>query len=285
MKIKKADNLACPIDGLKLVSDAKQWICPNGHSFDVARQGYVNLLPVQHKRSKHPGDSKEMVVARTHFLSTGCYQPLARAIVDQVDSLVIENDTFCMLDAGCGEGYYVDYIYQMLSTPEKNINLSYIGLDISKEAILQASKRNKNIFWIVGTNRQPPITEASIDIILCVFGFVSFEGFNKVLKPGGKIILVDPGPEHLKELRNVIYEEVKKTNLVDYSEIDNEIFTVESNQICQFKTGSIDNDNINNLLTMTPHLFRASKAGKQAASELQDLDLTVDVTIKTLSRK
>ena len=281
MKIKKADNLACPIDGLKLVNDVKQWMCPNGHSFDIARQGYVNLLSVQHKRSKHPGDSKEMVVARTHFLNAGFYQPLATAIVEQVDSLITNHDSFCLLDAGCGEGYYFDYIFQSLNASEKNINLSFIGLDISKQAILQASKRNKNISWVVGTNRQPPLLEASVDLVLCVFGFVNFDGINKILKPGGKIVLVDPGSEHLKELRERIYEKVNHTELTD---IDAKYFSITNSQSCTFKTGDINNENINNLLSMTPHLFRASKEGKVAASKLTELDLTVDVVIRTLSK-
>jgi len=281
LKIKKADNLACPIDGLKLVNDVKQWMCPNGHSFDIARQGYVNLLSVQHKRSKHPGDSKEMVVARTHFLNAGFYQPLATAIVEQVDSLITNHDSFCLLDAGCGEGYYFDYIFQSLNASEKNINLSFIGLDISKQAILQASKRNKNISWVVGTNRQPPLLEASVDLVLCVFGFVNFDGINKILKPGGKIVLVDPGSEHLKELRERIYEKVNHTELTD---IDAKYFSITNSQSCTFKTGDINNENINNLLSMTPHLFRASKEGKVAASKLTELDLTVDVVIRTLSK-
>ena len=281
MKIIKADNLACPIDGLKLVSDNKQLSCPNGHTFDIARQGYINLLPVQHKRSKHPGDSKEMVMARTHFLNTGFYQPLASAIIEQVNSLFTEEERFCFLDAGCGEGYYFDCLYQSLNVSDKNTRFSFTGLDISKEAVLQASKRNKNITWVVGTNRQPPLTDASIDLILCVFGFVSFEGFAKVLKTGGKVVLVDPGAEHLKELRELIYEKVNDTKLTD---IDSEQFSVTDTQNCQFKTGSIDNENIKNLLSMTPHLFRANKEGKAAASVLTELDLTVDVVIRTLTK-
>jgi len=281
LKIKTADNLACPIDGLKLVLDGKQWLCANGHSFDIARQGYVNLLPVQHKRSKHPGDSKEMVVARTHFLNTGFYQPLASEIVDQVISLIPDEGTFCLLDAGCGEGYYFDYLYQSLYTGEKNIELSYTGLDISKEAILQASKRNKTITWLMGTNRQPPLATASVDIVLCVFGFVSFEGFAKVLKPGGKVVLVDPAENHLKELRELIYEKVHRTELTD---IDTEQFSIVGTKTCQFKTGNIDNENIKNLLSMTPHLFRASKEGKVGASKITELDLTVDVVIRTLTK-
>ncbi len=276
-----ADNLACPIDGLKLVSDNKQWTCPNGHSFDIARQGYVNLLPVQYKRSKHPGDNKEMVVARTHFLDAGIYRCLAKKITETVDSLITDNNTFCFLDAGCGEGYYFNYLYQFLSAIDKSTKLSFIGLDISKEAILQASKRNKNITWVVGTNRQPPLAEASIDLILCVFGFVSFDGFAKILKPNGKVVLVDPGNEHLKELRELIYEKVNRTELTD---IDTEQFSIVDSQSCKFKTGNIDNENIKNLLNMTPHLFRASKEGKLAASKLTELDLTVDVVIRTLTK-
>ena len=281
MKIIKADNLSCPIDGLKLISDTKQWSCPNGHAFDIARQGYVNLLPVQQKRSKHPGDSKEMVLARTNFLNTGFYQPLAGAVVKQVNSLITDEETYCLLDAGCGEGYYFDNLYQTLTASERNTSLSFIGLDISKDAVLQASKRNKSITWLVGTNRQPPLTDASIDLILCIFGFVSFEGFARVLKTGGKVVLVDPGPEHLKELRELIYEKVNHTEL---AEIDNEQFSIIDTQSCKFKTGNIDNENIKNLLNMTPHLFRANKEGKVAASELRQLDLTVDVVIRTLTK-
>ena len=77
MNIIKAHNLACPIDGARLEVHEKQLICENGHVFDIARQGYVNLLPVQHKRSKQPGDSKAMVLARTHFLNSGIYEAIA----------------------------------------------------------------------------------------------------------------------------------------------------------------------------------------------------------------
>lgn len=281
MNTKIADNLACPIDGLILETNSKQWRCANNHSFDIARQGYVNLLPVQHKRSKHPGDSKEMVIARTNFLNSGVYQSLADAITEIIGPLVGNKNMYNLLDAGCGEGYYFDYLFHKLEELGLEHSLSFIGLDISKEAIVQASKRNKNISWIVGTNRHPPIAEASVDIILCVFGFVSFKGFSRILKPGGKLILVDPGAEHLKELRDLIYDKVK---ISDLTEIDTELFFIESEKGCKFKTGGINNENINHLLTMTPHLFRANKDGKKAASEIQELNLTVDVVIRTLTK-
>jgi len=285
LKILKAVNLACPIDGTHLTTRDKQLVCSNGHTFDVARQGYINLLPVQQKRSKHPGDSKMMVLARGQFLNAGYYQAIAQAIAETLSALIPDEGEFNVLDAGCGEGYYFDYLLNHLSKVGQNYSLSLIGLDISKEAITQSSKRNKQITWLVGTNRQPPVQDASIDIILCVFGFVSYEGFLKVLKPGGKIILVDPGPEHLQELRKIIYQKQKETGERDTFEIKTDDFSIVETRHCYFKTGDIGNEDIKNLLTMTPHLFRASKEGKDAANELQTLDLTIDVVIRTISKK
>ena len=214
MNIVKEDNLACPIDSKKLEQRDRQFVCENGHAFDIARSGYVNLLPVQLKRSKQPGDSKAMVLARRQFLDSGIYQPVANKLSDIVIAQLAETGEICLLDSGCGEGYYFDYVFNKLSDIKKSNHLSFIGLDISKDAIIQATKRNKLISWVVGTNRQPPVEDKSVDIILCLFGFPSVEGFNKILKPGGKIVLLDPGPDHLKELREVIYPEIKKT---DYS--------------------------------------------------------------------
>ena len=285
MNIIKAHNLACPIDGKQLESHEKQLTCENGHAFDIARQGYVNLLPVQHKRSKQPGDSKEMVLARTQFLNSGLYEPIANKLADIVFAQIKDEKETCLMDAGCGEGYYFDFVFNALKDKEGSSDLSFIGLDISKPAIVESAKRNKQITWIVGTNRQPPVELASVDIILCVFGFQSFEGFNKILKPGGKIILIEPGPDHLKELREIIYSKVKKTEPPDLSSAQEMGFSIVDVQPLQFKTGIINNEKINNLLLMTPHLYRATKAGKEAAGDLRELDLTVDIVFRVLEKK
>ena len=289
MNIIKAHNLACPIDGKRLESRGKQLVCENGHSFDVARQGYVNLLPVQHKRTKDPGDSKEMVLARANFLNSGVYQTIANTLADISTALIkndanAESDEICFMDAGCGEGYYFDSLFNTLKSKDGNRNLSFIGLDISKPAIVEAAKRNKQISWVVGTNRQPPVADNSVDIIICVFGFQSFEGFNKILKPGGKIILVEPGLNHLKELREIIYKEVKKTDPQNLSFVEKMGFSVADTQPLQFKTCEINNEQIHNLLIMTPHFYRATKEGREAASKLQKLELTVDVVFRTLEK-
>jgi len=277
VNILKAHNLACPVDGEQLELHGKQLECKSGHVFDIARQGYVNLLLVQHKRSKQPGDSKEMVSARAEFLNSGLYEPVARKLAEIVFRQFADANETCLMDAGCGEGYYLNYIFDYLKDQQGRSSLSFIGLDISKPAIVEAAKRNKQISWVVGTNRQPPVEPESVDIVVCVFGFQSFEGFEKVLKTGGKIILVEPGPDHLKELREIIYPEVRKSDPPDLSGHEEAGYTMVDRQRLQFRTGAINNEQIHNLLIMTPHFYRATKEGREAAGDVQSLDLTVDI--------
>jgi len=284
MNIIKAHNLACPIDGKKLEQTDKQFVCENSHSFDIARQGYVNLLPVQHKRSKQPGDSKAMVLARSHFLNSGIYQHIAEKLTQIVSAHIIDDNAVCFLDAGCGEGYYFDFLLETLCQQEGVNDLSFIGLDISKDAVLQATKRNRQTSWVVGSNRQPPLVDESVDIILCMFGFFCEEGFYRVLKPGGKIIMLDPGVEHLKELRAIIYPEMKKPGVSDSSQINDENFSLLYSETLRFEAKVSGNEQINHLLLMTPHFYRASKEGRDIACKLDNIDITVDVIFKVLQK-
>ena len=285
MNLKLAGNLACPIDGKQLVIHQKSLRCESGHLFDIARQGYVNLLPVQYKRSKQPGDSKEMVVARAAFLNSGIYGPIANKLAELVCAQIAEDEETCVMDAGCGEGYYLDYVFNYLTSKDCSTDVSFIGMDISKPAIVESTKRNKQITWVVGTNRQPPVDKNSVDIIFCVFGFHSLEPFFEILKVGGKLILVDPGPDHLQELREIIYTDVKRSKPQELANADDVGFSLVNEQLLQFSTGLINNELINKLLVMTPHFYRASKEGREAASKLSQLELTVDVVIRMLEKK
>lgn len=284
MNITKVHNLACPLDGLPVQSNEKQYVCPNGHSFDVARQGYINLLPVQQKRSKNPGDSEEMILARSAFLNAGLYRSIADQFNDVTNDLLMTNlnPEVCLLDAGCGEGYYLEYLLHHLEQADIKQDVSFIGLDISKPAIVAAAKRSTQITWLVASNKQPPVLLASVDIIFCLFGFPVYDSFRQLLKPAGKIILVEAGPEHLIELRKIIYPIVNKSPPPDTSLAEKSGFNLLSESSLTYKTGSITNLQLTNLLCMTPHLYRASQEGKQAASQLDSLDVTVDVVFRVL---
>lgn len=270
--------LLCPLCSEPFSLLTRQLVCPSNHSFDVARQGYVNLLPVQQKRSRHPGDSKEMVAARTQFLNTGIYEPIAQKVTELVRPLLQQDRPLRLLDAGCGEGYYLDYLIQALLPLGK---LDAVGMDISKEAVAAAAKRSKDITWIVGTNARPPLAPG-LDLILSIFGFPSYEGFRPLLKPGGRVLLVEPGPDHLIELRQVIYPRVKRNPPPGLAKAEELGFQLADSQSLQYQTRELDQEAIQDLLQMTPHLYRAKREGKEAAARLTSIQLTVDVVFRTL---
>lgn len=273
------DALACPLDGCPLVPGEKTWRCENGHSFDVARQGYVHLLPVQKKRSLDPGDSKEMVAARQRFLNAGFYKEIAEALSDlALEALPVE-EIGSVLDAGSGEGYYLRH----LSARAGDNSLALIGVDISKWAVLAAAKQDKRTRWAVGSNANLPILPESLDLLLCLFGFPVYSEFARVLKPGGKVIQVDAGADHLRELREIIYPELKPP--ADTEMVDPEGFRTLDSTVLRFPLSLPNQESIADLLAMTPHLYRANSEGLEKAASLESLVVTVDVVLKCLERR
>jgi len=278
MNITPANNLACPIDRLALIKKDHCYQCASGHSYDIAKQGYINLLPVQHKKSKDPGDSKAMVQARTNFLNAGFYHPVADNLSEIILNNLGNNENLCVLDAGCGEGYYLNKLINAAKSLNDDRNIAFAGIDISKPAIVTASKRTHLANWVVGTNSQPPFLSQSVDLIFCVFGFHSFSGFKTILKPGGKVILVEPGNRHLQELREIIYSEPSADKSESKSVSDND-YTLVDTQTLEFKINLNSNQQILDLLTMTPHLFRASSEGKASIETMDSLCLTTDIML------
>jgi len=167
MNIIPFQALACPLDGKALHAQAGAWRCAAGHSFDIASQGYTHLLPVQKKRSRDPGDSKEMVAARRRFLNAGCYQPIADAVGRTVLADWPGGAPLACLDAGSGEGYY---LRQLAAANKSGATLALIGLDISKWAVLSAAKQDKRPDWVVGSNANLPVLPGPLARVLCRFG-------------------------------------------------------------------------------------------------------------------
>ncbi|MGO1502979.1 MAG: putative RNA methyltransferase [Marinobacter sp.] len=279
MKVNPFEALACPLDGSALQKNGDSWQCDAGHSFDIARQGYVHLLPVQNKRSKDPGDNKEMVASRQRFLSAGFYQPIAEALSRAVFPEGFSESSISCLDAGCGEGYYMRYL---ANSAPKTTKLALMGLDISKWAVLSAAKQDKEPAWVVGSNANLPLLPETLDRIVCLFGFPVYPEFARVLRPEGEIIQVDAGPNHLKELREIIYPELKEPKKTQGAAPDGFI-NLETSAVC-YNLTLPDKDAINNLLAMTPHLYRASSEGLARAAKLKSLNVTVDATIRRIRK-
>jgi 23S rRNA (guanine745-N1)-methyltransferase len=278
MSIQPFTALACPLDGTPLHREGGAWKCASGHNFDIASQGHTHLLPVQHKRSLDPGDSKDMVAARRRFLNAGHYQPIAEAVARTV--LADLPPQAACLDAGCGEGYYLRQL--AAAATGQNQSLAILGLDISKWAVLAAAKQDPRPNWVVGTNARLPVLDGTLDRLLCLFGFPVHPEFARVLKPGGRLIQVDAGPDHLRELREIIYPTVKSPRPTNTAVPEG--FCAQPGDRVRFPLDLASQDHIADLLAMTPHLYRASAEGRARASALTDISLTIDVRLAMLER-
>lgn len=279
MSITRFQALACPLDGLPLYRHDSAWRCESGHSFDIASQGYTNLFPVQHKRSRDPGDSKEMIAARRRFLTAGFYQPIAAAVNQAVLADLPADATSSCLDAGCGEGYY---LRQLAAAVPEEQTLALLGLDISKWAVLAAAKQDRRVNWVVGSNAHLPVLPGTLDRVLCMFGFPVYTEFARVLKPGGRLLQVDAGPDHLRELREIIYPSLKPERPAEVQTPQG--FSRLPTETLRFSIDLTSPEQISDLLAMTPHLHRASAEGRAKAAALTALSLCVDVRLTGFKR-
>lgn len=283
MELSPYDRLTCPLDGLPLEQQGSSWRCARGHAFDQAAQGYVNLLPVQQKRSRDPGDSKEMVAARRSFLNAGHYQPIAAAISRLTLAERPAGGTLNCLDAGCGEGYYLRRLAEAGQAAGPG-RLAILGLDISKWAVLAAARQDRlaSLAWVVGSNAHLPVPDGEMDRLLCLFGFPVYEEFARVLKPGGLLLQVDAGPGHLLQLREVIYPSLKPEKPVSLQPPPG--FTPAGEENLAYPLALENQEAIASLLAMTPHQHLAGAEGRARAARLKRLEVDVQVRLKLWRR-
>lgn len=258
--------LICPLCNEALINGEKSVKCINNHTFDRAKQGYLNLLPVQHKNSREPGDNLEMVIARRHFLSQEHYAPLA----ERFATLVQQQHPTNWLDVGCGEGYYTQKIAESLPDSQG------YALDISRDAIKQACKLNKKIHWLVASMARIPIADQQSDLIATIFSPFNWQEAMRVLSKQGGILRLGPTNEHLIELRELLYEEVRPYQDDKHLlQLPNEL-KLSFTDYLNFKLTLTKADDRKNLLAMTPHGWRASAEKRQQVIE-QDLSITISV--------
>jgi 23S rRNA (guanine745-N1)-methyltransferase len=246
-------NITCPICFASLEQLPKAWRCPAGHSFDVAREGYVNLLPVQQKKSLEPGDSLEMLKARRDFLGGGHYRPMLDALVETLSPLQAKS----LLDIGCGEGYYTSALTG--AAPE------VIGLDIAKPAIQLAARRFKNVTWLVASGAALPIADRSIDIVCNIFTQLHVRQMYRVLQPEGHVLIVSPALEHLWSLREQLFDEVHAHEPEKFLETFSPLFQMVTTRTVKFPL-ALDQTALRQLLMMTPYAWKA-KPEKRSALE------------------
>lgn len=266
--------IICPVCKEKLNLEGKTYRCENNHSFDKAKQGYTNLLLSNQKHSKLPGDDKDMVLSRKNFLEKDYYKKISDSLNEIVFDLNGDKKEINILDIGCGEGYYTKNLYRFLK--DKTLP-NVVGIDISKPAILEASKSNKDITWLVASAINLPIEDSSLDAIICMFAKIIPEEKMRTLKDGGYVIIVSTGENHLIELKEVVYDKVRTDfySPVEDMKIFKHIKTINVQDEVLIK----ENQSIKNLFDMTPYRWRSPKEGIDRLFALENLKITIDVNI------
>ncbi|MFA3790500.1 putative RNA methyltransferase [Aliiglaciecola sp. SL4] len=247
----------CPACGLPLSLEAGTWRCAANHSYDRAKEGYVNLQLAQERNSKAPGDNKEMILARREFLQQGFYDPLIARIAELIQTHCEDHD-LALFDAGCGEGYYVDQIRSHLENASYQCAAS--GCDISKVAIQRAAKTHKACQFTVASTFKIPVATGSMDVVIQVFAPSSEEEVARILKPHGVWILVNPGPMHLQQLKESIYAESKPHTL---NQLDTPNFALQNRESLAFELDFQTPEQRLALLKMTPYFWHTSEQNKQ----------------------
>lgn len=223
-------------------------VCPNRHTFDLAREGYVNLLAPNAKKTRDPGDNRAMMSSRRAFLESGHYKALADKLSEMMGNLIV-SESLSFLDLGCGEGYYSGCLRKSFPT----LNMS--GLDISKTAVRYASKKYKGISFCVSSAFNLPIGDDQLDLVLRVYAPSSVSELRRVLKRGGHLITVTPGERHLYDLRDIIYNEVHE-HTEEIKKID--AFEFQKREKLTYVLDIKEGETVKNLLAMTPFGWKIS---------------------------
>jgi len=195
--------LVCPVRNcrLPLTRSERQLRCERGHSFDVARSGYVNLLQPQDRRSSQPGDTTAAVAGRRRLHDRGVTDPLLRGIAE----ILTPSASDVVLDAGCGDGFY-------LGTLARQVGFSAHGIDISVGAIEAAARRYPECEWIVANaDRFVPYADRSFSIVMSITARMNPNEFRRVLRDDGRLLIAIPAPDDLAELRGAGHDRTVRT--------------------------------------------------------------------------
>ncbi|KAF0222353.1 MAG: methylase [Erysipelotrichaceae bacterium] len=231
-----------------------------GHAYDKAKSGYVNLLIGS--SSKSHGDDEAMVNSRTRFLNKGHYDPLKNRLIELLRDLQITS----LVDLGCGEGSYTNAIQEALNIP-------VIGIDLSKTALKIASKSNKKVDYVLANITRSPLSDQDTDAVLSVFSPIDL---NEVVRISKRfLIFVRPCPDHLLELKQELYEKVSKNPVPDTNLTHMRCMLEEELKF----TMNLDQDSITDLLDMTPYVHTSSKEAVLKVKALPHLAISAQFHI------
>ena len=256
----------CPVCHAALRQDGRSRRCEHGHCFDLAKEGYCNLLTASHKPGSTTGDNRLMAHARSNFLNKGYFAPLADAVADFTESA---GRNGVVLDVCCGEGYYSRCVLA-------RVPCRLFGFDLSKEMVRRAAKQANGGFFFVANLSAIPLPDESVDAAFHLFAPFHEAEFARVLKNGGRLCTVVPGENHLFELKAAVYDRPYK----------NDARLPETGRLRLIETRTVSavirlqsNEDIRNLFAMTPYQYRTSPQDYAKLGRLDTLETQLEFVL------
>lgn len=259
---------------------SKSLICQNNHCFDLAKRGYVHLLPRPHD-TKY---SKALFEARQILHDAGYWDPLVEQVKESISSrLRSQHAMLTILDAGCGEGSQLSAIQHMLAEQLKIQSLG-VGIDLSKEGIQLAARKTSRTIWCVADLANCPLADKQFDVILNILSPSNYTEFKRLIADGGILIKVIPGNGHLHELRNLLDKPANYSN-EETEALFKQHFQLIDKQEIHYRS-ALDQALLPHLLEMSPLSWDASETRiKDAANqELTEITFHFDILIGTIAR-
>ncbi|MBQ7296120.1 MAG: methyltransferase domain-containing protein [Clostridia bacterium] len=265
-------EIICPVCGELLTATNRTYKCKNNHCFDMAKEGYVNLLTGKHKPGSEMGDNRDMALNRREFLCEGYFDALVHGIIELIKEQALPRPVIA--DICCGEGYYGDRI-------KNEIECDVFGFDLSKEMVRLASKRKNGITYFVGNLSHIPVRDSSVDIALHLFAPFHEKEFSRIIKDNGYIISVVAGENHLFELKELLYDTPYKN---DEKPPETANLTLLEKRKITARVHLKSNKDIMALFKMTPYYYHTKDEDKAKLTDINGMDITTEFVLFVYSK-
>ena len=267
---KNAHLFTCPVCSSQMaLVDSSRLVCTENHSYDLSKQGYVNLAPQIHV-TKY---DRQLFVARKRIIDSGFFNPLLDYVTEIIAPQLKDEIAPTIVDAGCGEGSHLSTILSNLTE-----NVTGVGIDLSKEGIIAAAKDHPGNIWAVADLANCPFRDAAFDVVLNILSPANYAQFTRLLKPGGLFVKVVPESNYLKELRAIFYEESDRKQDTEHAARIADVFESVATKRLTYDF-PLEGDLLATLIRMTPLTWGASEEKIDEALRAGISSMTIDFSV------